>query len=73
MIIGVYVDDLLVVGESEKEIDLLKKAFTARFKMTDLGLVTHYPGLCITRDLDASIMFLTPETYFQKILNRFGM
>ncbi len=73
MIIGVYVDDLLVVEESQKEIDLLKKALTTRFKMTDLGPVTHYLGLCITRDLDEDTMFLTQETYVQKILDRFGM
>ncbi len=72
-IIGVYVDDLLVVGESQKEIDLLKKVLTTRFKMTDLGPVTHYLGLCITRDLDAGTMFLTQETHVQKILDRFGM
>lgn len=73
LIIGVYVDDLLVVGESQKEIDLLKKALTTCFKMTDLGPVTHYLRLCITRNLDAGTMFLTQETYVQKILECFGM
>ena len=73
MIIGVSVDDLLVVGESQKEIDQLKKALTTRFKMKDLGPVTHYLGLRITTDLDAGTMFLTQETYVQKILDRFGM
>ena len=73
MIIGVYVDDLPVVGESQKEINLLKKALTTHFKMTDLEPVTHYLGLCIIRDLDAGTMFLTQKTYVQKILDRFGM
>ncbi len=41
--------------------------------MTDLRPVTHYLGFCITRDLDAGTMFLTQETYVQKILDRFGM
>ena len=61
-IIGVYFDDLLDVGESQKEIDLLKKALATRFKMTDLGPVTHYLGFRIARDLDAGTMFLTQET-----------
>lgn len=41
--------------------------------MTDLRLVTHYLGLCITRDLAIGTMFFTPETYIQKILESFGM
>ena len=73
LIIGVYVNDFLVVGESQKEIDVLKKALTIRFKMTNLGPVTHYLGLCMTRDLVADTMFLTQETYVQKILDRFGI
>ena len=73
MIIGVYVDDLLIVGESQKEIDLLKKALTTRFKMTDLRPVTHYLGLRIIKDLDTGTRFLTQKTYAHKILNCFRM
>ena len=39
LMIGVYVDDLLVVGENQEEIDQLKRALTTRFKMIDLGPV----------------------------------
>lgn len=73
LMIGVYVDDLLVVGENQEEINQLKKALTTRFKMTDQGPVTHYLGLCIMRNLEAGTMSLTQETYIHKILERFGM
>lgn len=57
LIIEVYVDDLLIAGENQKEINQLKKALTNRFKMTDLGPVTHYLGLRIIRDVTAGTMF----------------
>lgn len=41
--------------------------------MRDLGPVTHYLRLRTFRDLDAGTMFLTQETYIQKILDRFAM
>ncbi len=73
LIIGVYIDDLLIGGESQKEINHLKMALTSRFKITNLGPVTHYLGLRIIRDVTAGTMFLSQETYIQKIMERFGM
>ncbi len=71
--IGVCVDDLLIMGKSQKDINLLKKTLTTRFKMTDRGPVIHYLGLRITGDLASGTMFLNQKTYVQKILERFGM
>lgn len=71
--IGMYVDDLLVAGENQEEIDQLKPALTTRFKMTNLGPVTHYLGLRIVRNLEIGTMSLTQETYISTILERFGM
>lgn len=59
LMIGVYIDDLFVAGENQEEMNQLKKALTTRFKMTDLGPVTHYLGLCIVRNLEAGTMSLT--------------
>ena len=73
MIIGIYFDDLLVVAGSQKEINLLKKALTIRFKITNLRLVTYYLALHIIKDLDAGTMVFTQEIYVQKILSCFGM
>lgn len=57
--IGVHVDDFLVVGENEEKIDQLIKALIARFKIIDLRSVTYYFGLCIIKNLKVGIMSLT--------------
>ena len=61
--IRVYIDDLFIVGESQKEINLLKTALTTCFTMTNLGPVTHYLDLWITKNLILGTIFLTQETH----------
>lgn len=39
--------------------------------MTDLGSVSYYYGLCITKNLDNGTIFLTQKTYVKKILKSF--
>ncbi len=61
---------LLIVEESQDEINQLKKTLTTRFKITNLA---HYLVYCITRYLIAGTKFLTQETYIEKILECLGM
>lgn len=71
--IGVYVDDLLIVGENQEEINQLKQALTIQFKMTDLKSVTYYLRLHIVRNLEEGTMSLIQETYIFKSLEKFGI
>jgi hypothetical protein len=45
LIVGVYVDDLLITGSSLKSIDRFKKEIANVFRMSDLGLLTYYLGI----------------------------
>ena len=38
MIVGVYVDDLIVIGGNKEEVELFKKEMNQEFEMSDLGL-----------------------------------
>jgi hypothetical protein len=38
LFVGVYVDDLIAMGECSKQINEFKKQMQAEFKMSDLGL-----------------------------------
>ena len=49
IIIVLYVDDLLIIGSSKKEIASLKDAMNHAFSMTDLGLLSQLSGLDITQ------------------------
>ncbi|WVZ71928.1 hypothetical protein U9M48_020456 [Paspalum notatum var. saurae] len=45
LIVGVYVDDLIVTGSEQQEIKKFKSEMAAKFKMSDLGLLTYYLGI----------------------------
>lgn len=42
-------DDIVITGASTSEIQLVKKALSARFKLKDLGNLRHFLGLEIAR------------------------
>jgi hypothetical protein len=45
LIIGMYVDDLIITGAREIDIDSFKREIAAQFSMSDLGLLTYYLGI----------------------------
>jgi hypothetical protein len=50
LLIGVYVDDLIVIGSCNKMISEFKKHMQEEFKMSDLGSLNFYLALrCIRR------------------------
>ena len=45
MIVGVYVDDLIITGAEQWDIDVFKEKMKSMFRMSDLGLLTYYLGI----------------------------
>ena len=50
IILILYVDDLLIMGNSQPMIHSIKKQLMATYQMKDLGAATSYLGIRITRD-----------------------
>lgn len=75
LVIGVYVDDLLIMGENREAIDRLKIKLQTRFKMTDLGPATYYLGIKLTRQWNqwGNKLCLSQKAYIKKILKDFKM
>ena len=71
--IALYVDDLLLATKTMRQISWLKKMLSDRFEMKDLGEAKVCLGLEITTDRKAKKLFLTQESYMQKIVEKFGM
>ena len=69
--ISVYVDDLLIIGENLNIISGLKNKLSERFRMTDLGSVSHDLGMSHTRTGDS--VSLDQKSYLEEVLLRFGM
>ncbi|PWA86893.1 copia protein [Artemisia annua] len=45
IIVGVYVDDLIITGTPRKELELFKSQMEEKFEMSDLGLLAYYLGI----------------------------
>ncbi len=69
--ISVYVGDLLIIGEDLNIINGLKNKLSERFCMTDLGSISHYLGMSVTRTGES--VSLDQKSHLEKVLLRFGM
>ena len=72
MYLGVYVDDLLIFGPDEGQIQRVKDQLANRFQMTDLGRCSYYLGIHIHQD-DNGDVYLHQSNYLQQIIQRFGL
>nr|GEV00095.1 ribonuclease H-like domain, reverse transcriptase, RNA-dependent DNA polymerase [Tanacetum cinerariifolium] len=71
LLIGVYVDDLIITSTPKKEIDKFKAQMEEKFEMSDLGLLAYYLEIEVTQtDGDISIK---QTAYANKILKEAGM
>ena len=73
LILLLYVDDMLIVGQDASMIGDLKKDLFMAFDMKDLGLAQQILGMEITRDRKAKKLWLSQEKYVERILERFNM
>jgi hypothetical protein len=71
LLVGVYVDDLIITGNDVAEIAKFKQQMSSRFKMSDLGLLRFYLGIEVQQGRDG--IKLLQSAYALKILERAGM
>jgi hypothetical protein len=68
VVVGVYVDDLIITGASPREIDAFKREMQRLFQMSDLGLLSFYLGIEV-RQTEESIT-LSQGGYAKKLLRK---
>jgi hypothetical protein len=71
LIVGVYVDDLVITGSSREEIQKFKREMMKMFKMGDLGLMHYYLGIEVRQGPDG--FSLCQENYAKGILEKAGL
>lgn len=71
LILGVYVDDLIVTGGDPLEISVFKKQMSSEFEMSDLGKLSFYLGIEVEQEADC--ITIKQTGYAKKVLSRFGM
>jgi Reverse transcriptase (RNA-dependent DNA polymerase) len=53
--IALYVDDLLITGDNEEDITMIKRRLSEQFEMKDLEIVSKFLGMKIEYGKDGSI------------------
>ena len=71
LLLGVYVDDLVVTGSSKEAIAQFKHQMQSVFSMSDLGLLSYYLGIEVHQGDDA--ITLKQASYAAKIVDKAGL
>ncbi|XP_039855213.1 uncharacterized mitochondrial protein AtMg00810-like [Panicum virgatum] len=71
LLVGVYVDDLIIAGADAGEVEKFKAAMKQRFDMSDLRLLSFYLGIEVHQD--AGGITLRQAHYAKRILELGGM
>lgn len=68
LVVGLYVDDMIIVARSLEEADKFKRNFGAVHKLEDLGDIHKYLGLTITRDRTKRMLYISQESFTRKLI-----
>jgi hypothetical protein len=71
LIVGVYVDDLVISGADREEMLAFKAEMQDIFKMSDLGLLSYYLGIEVSQGPGG--INLSQGAYANKLLERSGL
>jgi hypothetical protein len=71
LIVGVYVDDLIITGGNMQVLGSFKKEMCKTFKMSDLGVLSYYLGIEVLQSRDA--ITICQGAYAKKILDTAGL
>lgn len=66
-----YVDDIILAGQTKEIVDRLKSRLMSEFKMRDLGDLKYFLGIKISRK--EGRMFLSQTSYIRSMLEKFNM
>ena len=72
IIVGVYVDDLLIGGPGE-DCESLLASLNKKFPTNNLGECTWYDGCGIERDVELGTIKLSQEVYVESLMKRFDV
>ncbi|KAL4589803.1 hypothetical protein LXL04_002713 [Taraxacum kok-saghyz] len=71
LVVGIYVDDLIVTGTNVTEISKVKQQMSAEFDISDLGLLSYYLGIEVSQR--EGRIRLKQAAYTKRVLEKSGM
>ena len=73
LIIGLYVDDMLVLGKDPKAVDAIIQGMKGIWEIKDLGDVDLILGLKVLRDRAKGTLKINQTAYIQSLIDRFRL
>jgi transposase InsO family protein len=73
VILGVYVDDILLAHNDEALCDTIVGKFATKWDITDLGCPARLLGMQISRKNDNGAVGLSQRAYVEELLSKFNM
>ena len=71
LIVGVYVDNLIITGGDMEVLGRFKKEMSKNFKMSDLGVLSYYLGIEVQQN--STGISICQSAYVKKFLNTTGL
>ena len=72
LMIGIYVDDILIAGKNERKINKIKAALSARVYVKDLGELKHFLGVNVAQNHENGTIWIGQPVYIESVLKKFG-
>jgi hypothetical protein len=71
VVLGVYVDDMLLGAQRQHEMDQVKSKLQQKFEMRTMGMPTFFLGMNITYDIERGLITLNQKTYIEALKQKF--
>ena len=72
LILGIYVDDIVICGKNLHRIEEIKKELSKKFKVKDLGELKYFLGVNVIQNRSKGSVWLGQQTYTDNVLRKFG-
>ena len=72
-VIAVYVDDLIVGGESEGNVERTKKIISDKFEVTDMGTLHYFLGVKVVQKASTGEIWIGQPNFTNELLKKFQM
>lgn len=69
----IYVDDVILAGTDENDVQNVIKKLNNNFKMNNLGQIRYFLGMNIKQNITDKTTMINQTSYLKKVLKKFGL
>ena len=71
--VGVYVDDIILAGKTERQIQEIKNHLYRKFDIKDLGKLQYVLGMKVVQNSENKFIWIGQPAYTENLLKKFSM